>query len=117
MIIMLYVSLMIMMLSMMLILVAMNIPVKYQNMLEKSTPFECGFNPKEHSRMPFSLHFFLIAIIFLIFDVEVALLLPFNITLNNIMPLGWFMSTTLFILILLLGLMLEWKEGILQWTK
>nr|YP_009773375.1 NADH dehydrogenase subunit 3 [Nierstraszella lineata]QIZ12579.1 NADH dehydrogenase subunit 3 [Nierstraszella lineata] len=84
---------------------------------EKSSPFECGFDPLTSARVPFSLRFFLVAIIFLIFDVEIVLLFPiiksmthslyFNTTFN-----GW-----LFLFILLTGLLYEWKEGSLEWIK
>nr|AXS65156.1 NADH dehydrogenase subunit 3 [Coleoptera sp. 8 KM-2017] len=83
---------------------------------EKSSPFECGFDPKSSSRLPFSLHFFLIAIIFLIFDVEITLLLPMIITMkiNNMISYSILMSS--FILILIIGLIHEWKQGALNWT-
>nr|YP_009868688.1 NADH dehydrogenase subunit 3 [Alphitobius diaperinus]QKI32135.1 NADH dehydrogenase subunit 3 [Alphitobius diaperinus]QNK05477.1 NADH dehydrogenase subunit 3 [Alphitobius diaperinus] len=84
---------------------------------EKSSPFECGFDPKSSSRMPFSLHFFLIAIIFLIFDVEITLLFPMIISMkfNNLNI--YFLVLSTFILILLIGLFHEWKQGALNWTK
>nr|AND96023.1 NADH deshydrogenase subunit 3 [Onthophagus carbonarius] len=84
---------------------------------EKSSPFECGFDPKSSARMPFSLHFFLIAVIFLIFDVEITLLIPIIMTLkiSNIMNLS--LIVTFFIFILLFGLYYEWNQGALNWTK
>nr|WCH54217.1 NADH dehydrogenase subunit 3 [Osphya sp. n.] len=84
---------------------------------EKSSPFECGFDPKSSSRLPFSLHFFLIALIFLIFDIEITLLFPLIITLkyNNIT--NYFIIFLIFILILLIGLFHEWNQGALNWIS
>nr|AXS65626.1 NADH dehydrogenase subunit 3 [Cucujoidea sp. 38 KM-2017] len=83
---------------------------------EKSSPFECGFDPKSYARMPFSLQFFLIAIIFLIFDVEITLILPLISTfkMNNLIQYSIISST--FIFILLIGLYHEWKQGALTWS-
>nr|AXS65440.1 NADH dehydrogenase subunit 3 [Cucujoidea sp. 26 KM-2017] len=82
---------------------------------EKNSPFECGFDPKSSARLPFSLQFFLIAVIFLIFDVEITLLFPMIVMFKylNIMNYYIFMY---FILILLLGLYHEWNQGALNWT-
>nr|AND96519.1 NADH deshydrogenase subunit 3 [Onthophagus alcyon] len=84
---------------------------------EKSSPFECGFDPKSSARMPFSLHFFLIAVIFLIFDVEITLLIPIIMIMNisNIYNLS--LIITFFLIILLFGLYYEWNQGALTWTK
>nr|YP_010385067.1 NADH dehydrogenase subunit 3 [Electrogena lateralis]UPL65077.1 NADH dehydrogenase subunit 3 [Electrogena lateralis] len=84
---------------------------------EKSSPFECGFDPKSSSRLPFSLRFFLIAVIFLIFDVEIALLLPLIILLPMTSPSTWFLVGGFFILILIIGLYHEWNQGALDWAN
>nr|WEW73458.1 NADH dehydrogenase subunit 3 [Macrobrachium sp.] len=84
---------------------------------EKSSPFECGFDPKGSARLPFSLRFFLIAIIFLIFDVEITLLLPLTtiITFTNVKT--WTITGLFFLIILLLGLYHEWTQGALEWSE
>nr|ALO76562.1 NADH deshydrogenase subunit 3 [Urodontus sp. URO01] len=82
---------------------------------EKSSPFECGFNPKSSKRLPFSLQFFLIAVIFLIFDVELTLLIPLVkiIEISNIF--NYIILFSFFIGILILGTAHEWKQGALNW--
>uniref|UniRef100_A0AAU7YRX6 NADH-ubiquinone oxidoreductase chain 3 n=1 Tax=Rhoenanthus obscurus TaxID=2850857 RepID=A0AAU7YRX6_9INSE len=84
---------------------------------EKSTPFECGFDPKSSSRLPFSLRFFLIAVIFLIFDVEIALLLPLILLLPFTSLFTWFYVGVFFLVILLIGLYHEWNQGALNWAN
>nr|WKU83766.1 NADH dehydrogenase subunit 3 [Argyra sp.] len=83
---------------------------------EKSSPFECGFDPKSSARLPFSLQFFLIAIIFLIFDVEIALILPIIIIMKFSNMIMWLATSIIFIIILLLGLYHEWNQGALNWS-
>ena len=77
------------------------------------TPFECGFEPKSRARIPFSLRFFLLAVIFLIFDVEVAILLPLPLALTGQVPVFVLVG---FLVTLLGGLLHEWKEGSLDWV-
>nr|UFZ13339.1 NADH dehydrogenase subunit 3 [Protohermes subnubilus] len=84
---------------------------------EKASPFECGFDPISSSRLPFSLRFFLIAVIFLIFDVEIALLFPLILIMNFSSILMWFMVSSIFLLILLIGLYHEWNQGALNWAN
>nr|YP_010401676.1 NADH dehydrogenase subunit 3 [Symphoromyia crassicornis]UQU69099.1 NADH dehydrogenase subunit 3 [Symphoromyia crassicornis] len=84
---------------------------------EKNSPFECGFDPKSSSRLPFSLRFFLIAIIFLIFDVEIALILPMIMIMTYSNLIMWTSTSIIFIIILLLGLYHEWNQGALKWTE
>lgn len=81
-----------------------------------ATPYECGFDPKCSARTPFSMRFFLLAVIFLVFDVEVVLLFPvlFVITGDDVVyGVGRFLY---FLLILFCGLFHEWEEGSLDWV-
>nr|YP_010713861.1 NADH dehydrogenase subunit 3 [Atyopsis gabonensis]WDD39081.1 NADH dehydrogenase subunit 3 [Atyopsis gabonensis] len=84
---------------------------------EKNSPFECGFDPKGSARLPFSLRFFLIAVIFLIFDVEITLLLPLASIMNFTNIKAWMFTGLFFLIILLLGLYHEWNQGALEWAS
>nr|YP_009164773.1 NADH dehydrogenase subunit 3 [Nevromus exterior]AKA94251.1 NADH dehydrogenase subunit 3 [Nevromus exterior] len=84
---------------------------------EKASPFECGFDPISSSRLPFSLRFFLIAVIFLIFDVEIALLFPLILIMNYSQIIMWFYTSMIFFMILLIGLYHEWNQGALNWAN
>nr|QVT15620.1 NADH dehydrogenase subunit 3 [Simocephalus sibiricus] len=83
---------------------------------EKSSPFECGFDSNSNHRVPFSLRFFLITIIFLIFDVEIVMLLPCIFTLNLSSLFSWSLVYFFFLVILLVGLLHEWNQGALNWS-
>nr|YP_010713913.1 NADH dehydrogenase subunit 3 [Plesionika izumiae]WDD39133.1 NADH dehydrogenase subunit 3 [Plesionika izumiae] len=83
---------------------------------EKNSPFECGFDPKGSARLPFSLRFFLIAVIFLIFDVEITLLLPLASIIHMANIKTWMFIGMFFLLILILGLYHEWNQGALEWA-
>nr|UTD45370.1 NADH dehydrogenase subunit 3 [Wallacea dactyliferae] len=84
---------------------------------EKNSPFECGFDPKFNARIPFSIQFFLIAILFLIFDVEITLILPMIKMSNQPMMMEIMFSSSMIIIILISGLIHEWKQGALKWLK
>nr|YP_010417425.1 NADH dehydrogenase subunit 3 [Hemichloridia euprepia]USF12123.1 NADH dehydrogenase subunit 3 [Hemichloridia euprepia] len=84
---------------------------------EKCSPFECGFDPKSSARIPFSLHFFLITVIFLIFDVEIALIFPIIPLFKMVNFIFWTKISFFFILILLIGLYHEWNQNMLNWTN
>nr|YP_010292382.1 NADH dehydrogenase subunit 3 [Vegetia grimmia]ULO26146.1 NADH dehydrogenase subunit 3 [Vegetia grimmia] len=84
---------------------------------EKCSPFECGFDPKSSARIPFSLHFFLITIIFLIFDVEIALIFPIIYLFKVVNFFLWLKTSFFFIIILLLGIYHEWNQNMLTWTN
>nr|YP_007026901.1 NADH dehydrogenase subunit 3 [Metacrangonyx remyi]CCI69565.1 NADH dehydrogenase subunit 3 [Metacrangonyx remyi] len=84
---------------------------------EKNTPFECGFDPFKKARAPFSVRFFLVAIIFLIFDIEIVIILPVGL-LMNYYPTPYFALIVLAIVVILtMGLVHEWNQGALDWVK
>ena len=80
---------------------------------EKLSAYECGFEPFNDSRMEFDIRFYLVAILFIIFDLEVAFLFPWEITLGKIGIFG-FWSMMIFLLILTIGFIYEWKKGALE---
>nr|QJQ27731.1 NADH dehydrogenase subunit 3 [Catocala electa] len=84
---------------------------------EKSSPFECGFDPKSSARIPFSLHFFLITVIFLIFDVEIALIFPIIPLFKMVNFILWTKISFFFLIILIMGLYHEWNQNMLNWTN
>ena len=81
---------------------------------EKLSAYECGFEAFDDSRMEFDVRFYLVAILFIIFDLEIAFLFPWAITLGNIGLFGFF-SMMLFLFILTIGFIYEWKKGALDW--
>nr|YP_010991050.1 NADH dehydrogenase subunit 3 [Branchiostegus auratus]WOX61323.1 NADH dehydrogenase subunit 3 [Branchiostegus auratus]BBU25963.1 NADH dehydrogenase subunit 3 [Branchiostegus japonicus] len=84
---------------------------------EKLSPYECGFDPLGSARMPFSLRFFLVAILFLLFDLEIALLLPLPWGDQLSSPLLTFFWASAVLIILTLGLIYEWLQGGLEWAE
>lgn len=81
---------------------------------EKNSPFECGFDPNSSARLPFSLRFFLLAIIFLIFDVEIVLLFPILAVIGVRFSFRVLLAGSVFLIIVLGGLIHEWWEGALD---
>nr|ATU32639.1 NADH dehydrogenase subunit 3 [Brachypteryx montana] len=84
---------------------------------EKLSPYECGFDPLGSARLPFSIRFFLVAILFLLFDLEIALLLPLPWAMQLQSPVTTLIWASILILLLTLGLMYEWAQGGLEWAE
>nr|YP_009163090.1 NADH dehydrogenase subunit 3 [Ephippus orbis]AKT94773.1 NADH dehydrogenase subunit 3 [Ephippus orbis] len=84
---------------------------------EKLSPYECGFDPLGSARLPFSLRFFLVAILFLLFDLEIALLLPLPWGDQLPSPLFTLLWAAAILIILTLGLIYEWLQGGLEWAE
>ncbi len=81
---------------------------------EKLSPYECGFAPFNDARRQFDVRFYLVAILFIIFDLEVAFLFPWAVSLGSIGLLG-FWSMVVFLAVLTIGFIYEWKKGALEW--
>lgn len=81
---------------------------------EKNSPYECGFGPFDDARLPFDVRFYLVAILFIIFDLETAFLVPWAVTFRKI---GWYgmISMGIFLGLLVVGFIYEWKKGALEW--
>nr|ADL09079.1 NADH dehydrogenase subunit 3 [Nyctibius griseus] len=84
---------------------------------EKLSPYECGFDPLGSARLPFSIRFFLVAILFLLFDLEIALLLPLPWAVQLQSPTTTLTWATIIIFLLTLGLVYEWIQGGLEWAE
>ena len=81
---------------------------------EKLSPYECGFEPFEESRMKFDVRYYLVAILFIIFDLEIAFLFPWAVSLDVIGTFG-LVAMAIFLAILVVGFIYEWKKGALEW--
>ncbi|MDX1253021.1 MAG: NADH-quinone oxidoreductase subunit A [Pseudomonadota bacterium] len=81
---------------------------------EKLSPYECGFEAFEDSRMKFDVRFYLVAILFIVFDLEIAFLFPWAAVLSEIGMFG-FLAMVVFLGILVIGFIYEWKKGALEW--
>lgn len=80
----------------------------------KASPYECGFEAFSDARMPFDVRYYLVAILFIIFDLETAFVFPWSVVVRHI---GWvgFWGMFVFLFILLIGFFYEWKKGALEW--
>ena len=81
---------------------------------DKLSPFECGFEAFEDSRMKFDVRYYLVAILFILFDLEIAFLFPWAVSLRSIGHFG-ILSMVVFLAILIVGFIYEWKRGALEW--
>src|SRR5258708_1437594 len=81
---------------------------------EKLSPYECGFEAFEDARMKFDVRYYLVAILFILFDLEIAFLFPWAVVLNEIGLFG-FLSMMVFLAILVVGFVYEWMKGALEW--
>jgi len=81
---------------------------------EKLSPYECGFNPFDDARMRFDARFYLVSLLFIIFDLEVAFLFPWSIVFHDLGAFG-FWSMMIFLAVLTIGFVYEWKKGALEW--
>ena len=80
----------------------------------KLSPYECGFDPFEDARIPFDVRYYLVAILFIIFDLEIAFLFPWAVSLNKIGIAG-IIAMGVFLLVLVIGFIYEWNKGALEW--
>ncbi len=98
--------------TVMILMVAMLGPHRPDS--EKQSPYECGFEAFEDSRMKFDVRYYLVAILFIIFDLEIAFLFPWAVVLDEIGMFG-FLAMMVFLGILVVGFVYEWKKGALEW--
>ena len=87
---------------------------RYRTDAEKLSPYECGFEPFEDSRARFDVRYYLVAILFIVFDLEIAFLFPWAVTLNQTAGYG-LVVMAIFLSILVVGFIYEWKKGALEW--
>nr|ACJ43681.1 NADH dehydrogenase subunit 3 [Mertensiella caucasica] len=102
-------------LSFMLTIIGFWLPLSNPD-AEKLSPYECGFDPLGSARLPFSIRFFLIAILFLLFDLEIALLLP-TPWASQLLPSNTLFWSSIILFLLTIGLIYEWIQGGLEWAE
>ena len=81
---------------------------------EKNSPYECGFEAFEDARMKFDVRYYLVAILFILFDLEIAFLFPWAVALHDVGVVGFY-AVVIFLAILIVGFIYEWKKGALDW--
>jgi NADH-quinone oxidoreductase subunit A len=89
---------------------------RHKRTREKDLPYECGIRPTGDARQPFSVHFYMVALIFILFDIEAIFLYPWALVYHDLKVFG-FVEMLLYIVILLVGYIYLWKKGALDWTK
>jgi NADH-quinone oxidoreductase subunit A len=89
---------------------------KHKPTREKDQPYECGIRPTGDARQPFSVHFYMVALIFILFDIEAIFLYPWALVYHDLKVFG-FVEMMLYIMILLVGYIYLWKKGALDWNK
>nr|YP_010273947.1 NADH dehydrogenase subunit 3 [Bulinus nasutus]QYJ56650.1 NADH dehydrogenase subunit 3 [Bulinus nasutus] len=104
-------------LSTMMLFLSWILSFKSNNNSESLTPFECGFEPLSEMRSPFSIRFFLLIILFLIFDIEISLIFPIISMLIISKKFSTIFSFMVFLIILLFGIFHEWNEGAIDWVS
>nr|QWA19094.1 NADH dehydrogenase subunit 3 [Xenopeltis hainanensis] len=100
-----------------IILYVINLSMVTKPDVNKLSPYECGFDPLGDARSPISIQFFLVAILFILFDLEIVLLLPVPWSMSTNQPTITMMLTITLITLLTLGLLYEWHQGGLEWTE
>lgn len=88
--------------------------VKHRNDPHKLAPYECGFDPFEDTRRRFDVRYYLVAIVFIVFDLEIAFLFPWAVMFAKLPPFAW-VSMGIFLAILVVGFIYDWKKGALDW--
>nr|YP_010990623.1 NADH dehydrogenase subunit 3 [Diostrombus politus]WOW99041.1 NADH dehydrogenase subunit 3 [Diostrombus politus] len=109
-------TMMITMITMMMLMLTIKMSKKNKFSQEKNSPFECGFSFFYSSRKPFSIQFFMVAMMFLIFDIEISMILPMMTTKMNNMK-EWLVISLISMIMLTFGLIHEWKNGMIEWSK
>nr|CAL37054.1 NADH dehydrogenase subunit 3 [Boa imperator] len=108
-------SIMSLLLTMLLYIINLYMVIKPD--INKLSPYECGFDPSGDARTPISIQFFLVAILFILFDLEIVLLLPIPWSMNTNSPTTTIILTTALLMLLTLGLIYEWHQGGLEWAE
>nr|ALO64824.1 NADH dehydrogenase subunit 3 [Andrena minutula] len=117
MITMILMNLVFMTIPIMIIMINMMLTKVIQKNRKKMTPFECGFNPLSSPRLPFSIQFFLITLMFLIFDIEIILIIPILPLMKYEMMMSTKLTFTVILMVLIISLWMEWMFSYLEWIN